>query len=275
MESGTVTEKIEGAATTEPAFGLPALWIPAARKAQADAAGYATIDPVSVMVTHLMEILQMYAAEVLSREDAKHLVDTAKESNPVVVEELIPNLLPLATIQQVLAYLLRERVPIQDLGLILETLANYARQTQDPALLAEHGRQKLGRAICALYQNARGRLGVLALHPGLEQMFSRSVQQTDAGPQILLAPQVTQQFIEATISSSQKAMSQGFEPVLLVSTSMRRLMRRLVESSMPRLAILAYSEIPAGVHTEILDTVTLAEHPQTAAYAAQPVGAGT
>jgi flagellar biosynthesis protein FlhA len=274
MESGTVTEKIEGTATTEPAFGLPALWIPAARKAQADAAGYATIDPVSVMVTHIMEILQMYASEVLSREDAKHLVDTAKETNPVVVEELIPNLLPLATIQQVLSHLLRERVPIQDLGLILETLANYARQTQDPAILAEHCRQKLGRAICAMYQNARGRLGVLALHPSLEQMFSRSVQQTDSGPQIILSPPVTQQFIEATINSSQKAMSQGFEPVLLVSTSMRRLIRRLVENSMPRLAIIAYSEIPSGVHTEILDTVTLTEHPQPASYAPQPVGAG-
>jgi len=275
MESGAVTERLEGTPTTEPAFGLPAIWIPAAQKEQADAAGYATIDPVSVLVTHLMEVLQMHASEILTREDAQHLIETAKDTNPVVVEELIPDLLPLASVQQVLANLLRERVPIQDLGLILETLANYARQTQDPLVLAEFCRQKLGRAICSMYQNPQGRLGVLALDPSLEQLFSRAVQQTDAGPQILLSPQITQQFIEAVINSSQKAMSHGFEPVLLVSTSMRRLVRRLMENALPRLAILAYSEVPAGVQTEIIDSVSLAGPPQPAPVAQQPIGAGT
>jgi len=275
MESGTVTEKIEGTPTTEPAFGLPAIWIPAAQKEQADAAGYATIDPVSVLVTHLMEVLQMHASEILTREDVQHLIETAKESNPVVIEELIPELLPLASVQQVLANLLQERVPIQDLGLILETLANYARQTQDPVILAEFCRQKLGRAICSMYQNPQGQLGVLALDPNLEQIFSRAVQQTDAGPQILLSPQITQQFIEAVVNSSQKAMSQGFEPVLLVSTSMRRLVRRLIENALPRLAILAYSEVPSGFQTEILDSVSLTERPQPSPAAQQPVGAGT
>ena len=274
MESGAVTEKLEGVATTEPAFGLPALWIPAAQKERADAAGYATIDPNSVLVTHLMEVVQTHSSEILTREDAQHLIDTAKESNPVVVEELIPELLPVASVQQVLANLLRERVPIIDLGLILETLSNYARQTQDPLVLAEHCRHALARAICAMYQNAQGRLGVLALDPNLEQAFSRAVQQTDTGNQIILSPQVTQRFLEATIASSQKAMSKGFEPVLLVSSSMRRLTRQLVETSLPRLAIIAYNEIPAGVQTEILDTVTFAEQAQPAQPAPEPVGAG-
>jgi flagellar biosynthesis protein FlhA len=273
MESGAVTEPIQGIETTEPAFGLPALWIPASKKEQADAAGYATIDPVSVLVTHLMEMVQMYSSEILTREDAQHLIDNVKETNPVVVQELIPDLLPLATVQQVLCLLLRERVPVTDLGLILETLANYARQTQDPVLLAEYCRHALGRAICSMYLNPKGRLGVLALDPTLEQSFSRAVQQTDSGPQIILSPQFTQRFIEATIQSSQKAMSQGYEPVLLVSSSMRRLVRRLIENSLPRLAILAYNEIPGGIPTEIIETVSLSEASPSANANEQMAGA--
>ncbi|MDP6353524.1 MAG: flagellar biosynthesis protein FlhA [Planctomycetota bacterium] len=271
MESGGVTEQLEGVRTTEPAFGLPAIWIPASEKERADAAGYATIDPVSVLVTHLMEILQSHAHEILTREDAQHLIGTAQAASPTVVEELIPDLLPISSVQQVLTQLLKERVPIVDLSLILETLANHARQTQDPELLAEHCRQALGRSVCATYQNQEGRLGVLALDPNIEQSFSRAVQQTDTGPQIILSPQFTQQFIEATINSSQQAMTKGFEPVLLVSSSMRRLIRRLLENSLPRLAIVAYNEIPAGISTEIIDTVRV-QMGQPAAQ--QPVGVG-
>jgi flagellar biosynthesis protein FlhA len=271
MESGGVTEQLEGVRTTEPAFGLPAIWIPASEKERADAAGYATIDPVSVLVTHLMEILQSHAHEILTREDAQHLIGTAQAASPSVVEELIPDLMPVSSVQQVLTQLLKERVPIVDLSLILETLANHARQTQDPELLAEHCRQALGRSVCATYQNQEGRLGVLALDPNIEQSFSRAVQQTDTGPQIILSPQFTQQFIEATINSSQQAMTKGFEPVLLVSSSMRRLIRRLLENSLPRLAIVAYNEIPAGISTEIIDTVRV-QMGQPAAQ--QPVGVG-
>lgn len=271
MESGGVTEKIQGIRTTEPAFGLPAIWIPASEKERADAAGYATIDPVSVLVTHLMEILQTHAHEILTRQDAHHLINTTRTTNPTVVEELIPDLLPASGVQQVLTNLLKERVPIVDLSLILETLANHARQTQDPELLAEYCRRALGRSICATYQNQQGRLGVIALDPNIEQSFSRAVQQTDTGPQIILSPQFTQQFIEATINSSQQAMTKGFEPVLLVSSSMRRLIRRLLENSLPRLAIVAYNEIPAGISTEIIDTVRMkAQQPAQQ----QPVGAG-
>ena len=188
MDPGDAVGQLAGVPTTEPAFGLPAVWIADAGRAEAEALGYTVVDAESVIVTHLTETIRAHAAELLTRQETRQLLDQLKEVNAAVVDEVVPDVLSLGEIQRVLQSLLREGVSIRDLGAIVEAIGDKARLTRDPAMLAEYARQALGRTIVAPYLDAEGTLRAIALDPALEQEVAEALVQTADGEFLAMDP---------------------------------------------------------------------------------------
>ena len=257
MDAGLVQEAVEGIETSEPAFGLPALWIPADRKEAAEAAGYTVADPRSVLITHLNETIKKHAHEILTREDVRTLVDGLKERTPTIVDELVPNVISLGGIQNVLQNLLREGIPVNDLGTILEAVADSALKTKDPDLLTEFVRKAMSRTICAHVQQRGGRLGAITLDPAIEQMIAMAIQEGGDGNAVHLEPKASARFIEQLMQMVRDTVASGFEAVLLVSSPIRRHVRRIVEQVVPDLPVLAYDELVNDLPIEGRGTVSV------------------
>ncbi len=247
MDPGYVEGEIEGTDTTEPAFGLPAKWITEDVREQAELLGYTVVEPPAVLATHLTEIIKTHAYEIPSRQDIQTLIDQIKEKNPTVVDELIPDQLKVGGVQKVLQNLLKERVPIRDMQSILETLADYAGVTQDPDILTEYVRAALARPICQNYQTDEGNIPVLTVAPELEQQISEATQTTPVGIKAVLPPDLTNRFFEQLAEAIDSMVSNGRQPLLLVSPNIRLALRRLTEATFPNLVILSYNEIIPGV----------------------------
>lgn len=246
MDPGTVSRKIQGIATREPAFGLPALWITESQKEAAELAGYTVVELPAVLATHLTEVIRAHAHEILTRQDVKTLVDNVRTTHQTVVEELVPTLLSYGEVQKVLENLLRERVSIRDLPSILEALADTARSNRDAVALTEAVRLTLSRSICAGLAGADGGLPVLTLEPGLEQLLEASVQNTDRGPRLMVRPEIVGRLFDSLRPQVERMAASGETPVLLCSPGIRHQVRRLVESGFPQLAVLSYAEIVPG-----------------------------
>lgn len=250
MPSGsTLSEMVElqGVETKEPVFGLPAIWIDPSQKERAEIAGYTVVDPASVLTTHLAEVIRNHAAELLSRQEVQKLLDHLNAEAPVIVQEVTSDAVGLPLVQRVLQNLLRERVSIRDLPAILEAISAKAREVRDPDLLSEHARQVLGRAICNQYREADGVLYVLTLGPTIEQRLAEGVVPTDQGLMAHLSPELGRRFLERLGEEMEKMAQQGHQPVLLCSARVRLAARRFTQRTLPQLAVLSYSEVPAGV----------------------------
>lgn len=258
MNPGFVEEPVEGIPTTEPAFGLPAWWIPEGERENAELKGYTVVDPPSVVATHLSETLKKHAHELLGRQEVQALLDNLKQSYPAVVEELTPKLLSLGEIQKVLANLLKEGVSIRDLLTICETLADYATLTKDPDILTEYVRQALARAITKQYVTAGNPLYVLQLDPGLEKMVLESVRQADRGSYLAMDPVRIQQILAAVDAEIGRFGQYGQTPVVLTSPMVRVYFKRLTERAIPALAVLSYNELLPNVEVKTLGMVKLA-----------------
>jgi flagellar biosynthesis protein FlhA len=259
MNPGGATTQLPGVETVEPAFGLPATWITEAQQAQADLAGYTVVDPLTVLITHLTELIRSYGHEILTRQDTQNLIDTVKRDSPAVVEELIPNLLGVGEVQKTLQNLLAERVSIRDLATILEALADAARLTRDADLLTEYVRQALARQICGQRQCEDGALRVFTLDPQLEQTMSDGLRQTDGGVQMVLEPMFVQDVLEATRAQVERMAAAGYQPVGLCSPRVRAHFRRLAGRMIPSLAVLSYNELCSGVQLETIGMVSLTD----------------
>ncbi len=255
MDPGGLRRKVDGIETREPAFGLPALWVPAARKDEAQLAGYTVVDLSTVIATHLTEIIRSHAEELLGRQEVQKLLDHLSKSNPKAVEELVPVQLTLGGLQRVLRNLLRERVSVRDLLSIVESLADYAPLTKDPDLLSEYVRQRLARSIVRQYQQTDGTLQVLTVESGLEELVAKNVEQTEHGSYLSLEPRVAHQILESVGEGAQRFIRLGHEPVLLCSPASRRHLRRLLERHMPSVAVLSHSELPGEVKIKSLGSV--------------------
>ena len=254
MNPGTVTEEIPGEETVEPAFGLPAIWINEAFRERAELCGYTVVDPISVLATHLTEIVKGHADELLGRQDVQTLIDSVKQDHPAVVSELVPAMMSLGEIQKVLVCLLRERVPVRDLVTILETLADYASFAKDPEVLAEYVRRALARNITRQYlQN--NVLTCLTLDPQTENQIVSSVQHSDRGSFVSLDPNTMQQFINSLSKEVQKLSSAGYHPILLTSPASRLFVRKLTERIAPNLVILSFAELENQVEVQSLGMV--------------------
>lgn len=258
MDAGAVSSPIEGIQTTEPAFGLPAVWIEANRREQAEMAGYTVVDTPSVLATHLTEIIRGSAHELLGRQEVKTLIDGVKETYPAVVEELIPDLLSLGEVQKVLQNLLREGVSIRNLVTILETLADFARVTKDVDTLSEYVRQSLGRQICAGLADQDGRLYVVTLDPAVEDTLAAAVQRTEQGVYLSLEPGWAQRALGRAASELEKLTAGGHNPVVLCGAEVRPHVKRLLERVSAKVTVVSYNEVPAGAEVEAVGTVTVA-----------------
>jgi len=255
MDSGDAVGQLPGVQTTEPAFGLPAIWIADAQRAEAEALGYTVVDQESVIVTHLTEAIRSEAAELLTRQETRQLLDQLKEHNAAVVDEVVPDVLSLGEIQRVLQALLREGVSIRDLGVIVEAIGDKARLTRDPALLGEYARQALGRQITAPFLGPDRKLRAIALDPTVEQEVSESITATSDGEYLAMEPSRAQALVTTLRERTDGASTLGARPVLLCSARVRRHLRRLAEQSIPQLAVCSYNEIAPGIRVETVGVV--------------------
>ena len=256
IDSGLVSEKVEGEETKEPAFGLTATWITPAQKDSAEASGYTVADPRSVLITHLSEVIRRSAPEILTREDVRTLVDNLKEEAPTVVEELIPNIMTLGGVQKVLQNLLGEGIPINDLAGILEAIADNSSATKDATLLTELVRKSIARTICTNIE-AKGNVGAITLDPRVEQMITEAIQQSDTTQTMLLEPGRTEFLVQRVADAVRETVGAGFEAVLLTSGPIRRYVRMLLQHAIPDLPILAYDELMPEMRLEGRTTVAL------------------
>jgi len=253
---GAVPE-IPGEDTKEPVFGLPARWIEAGFRDQAELSGHTVVDPAGVIITHLSETVKSLAAELLTRQDVRQLVDQLKSRYPALVEELIPDQLSLGELQRVLQNLLRERVPIRDLVTILEAVSPLLKTTRDPDQLSEAARQGLCRLISQ--QLAEGsRIIGFALGPGLQELLLNSLTTTEGGSTILALPSDTaRQLLSRLAAAMESLAAEGHRAVLFCPPKLRLPLRRLTERSLPGLVILSYAEVAPGYQLEIRTAVEL------------------
>jgi flagellar biosynthesis protein FlhA len=254
MNPGTVEDEIEGIPTTEPAFGLPAIWISEAQRDRAEMLGYTVVDPPSIIATHLTEIIKRYAHELLGRQDVQTLLDNVKTTYPAIVEELVPKLLTLGEVQKVLSNLLKEGVSIRDMVTILETLADYAPVTRDPDLLTEYVRQALGRAISKTFITPDNS-DVITLDPQLEQMIMDSVQKTETGVYLSIEPSVTNRIIKNLSKLVEKLAQLGKQPIVLASPVVRLYFKRMTEQAIPGLVVLSYNELEPSIEVKSIGMV--------------------
>lgn len=242
MNPGTAEDEIEGIPTTEPVFGLPAMWITENQRDRAEMLGYTVVDPPSVISTHMTEVIKRHAHELLSRQDVQTLLDNVKSTYPAIVEELVPKYLSLGEVQKVLCNLLREGVSIRDLVTILETLSDYAPVTRDTDMLTEYVRQALGRAISKAFITPDNS-DVITLDPQLEQMILDSVQKTEAGSYLAIEPSVSNKIIQNLLKLVEKVAQLGKQPIVLASPMVRLYFKRLTEQAIPSLVVLSYNEL--------------------------------
>ncbi|PYZ98033.1 flagellar biosynthesis protein FlhA [Alteribacter lacisalsi] len=250
MSPGEEDSQVTGIDTIEPAFGLPALWISEEVKEQAEYAGYTVVDPPSVVSTHLTEVIKRYAHELLGRGEAKQLVEHLRKSYSALVEDVTPEPLGLGDIQKVLSRLLREKVPVRNLPVIFETLADYGQMTKDTDLLTEYVRQSLSRQISSQFTEAGQPMFVVTLSGSAEKMISDAVQQTEHGNFLALSPEQSQDFVEQTMKEMERMQQGGHAPVILCSPAVRMYVRHLIERYMPHIPVLSYNELEPEVEVQ-------------------------
>jgi len=257
MDSGAAKREIEGIPTKEPAFGLSAVWIQEEKKDEAQLAGYTVVDPSTVIATHLTEILRSHADELLGRQDSQKLLDNLAKTHPKVVEELVPGMLSLGALQKVLQNLLRERVSIRDMLTISETLADFAATSKDPDLLTEYVRQKLSRSIISSLVEEDGSLSVLTVEARVEDIIRESVQKTEQGYFLNLEPNLAQRLVEAVQAAAEKAINEGYQPVILCSPVIRRHLWKLLARFVSQIVVISHAEISGNVNIRSLGTIEI------------------
>jgi len=258
MDPGTAKKKIKGIETKEPAFNLPAMWITEEQKEEAILAGYTVVDPATVIATHLSEIFKKHLHEFIGRQETQELLDTVAKRAPKAVEELVPNILPLGTVQKVLQNLVSEGVSIRDMLTIVETLADYGVSIKDPDQLTEFVRQKLARTVVTPYLSSTGSLKVITLDTSIENMIKEHIRQTDTGTYYLsMPPQLAQKIINAISNTFEKVEVADGQPVLLTSIQVRPHLAKLVTRFIPYLPVLSHGEIPPDIKLESVAVVRL------------------
>ena len=256
INPGDVNEEIQGEKTTDPAFGLPALWVPEDRREEAERAGYTVVDAPSVIATHLTEIIKRYAHEMLGRQEVKSILDTLRDNYPAVVDE-VNKVLNLGEIQKVLQGLLKERVSIRNMVPLLEALADYAPVSKNTAFLIEKARQSIARQICLQYADDDRILRVLTVEPSLEQQIIDSRVETAQGPVASLDPATHRSWVNGVTNAVHQVQQMGYVPVLLCSEAARRLVKDSIERDLPDVAVLSVPEVVQDIRTEGIGEVVL------------------
>jgi flagellar biosynthesis protein FlhA len=256
---GGETGKLDGIPTVEPVFGIEALWIPEDERRNAEIEGCTVVDPSSVLVTHLSDILKKNAYLILEREGTQQLIDLVKERNPTLVSELLPDLVTIGIIQRTLQNLLRERVPIKNLTLILETIADMASITKNPDDLSEQTRKRLGMYFVKDYEIEPGKLLAMTFEPRLEQILISRVKRSQFDIGLSMDPPLTEGIVGEMEPKIKEMLEQGLTPVIVTTSELRLAFRRFMEPSYPQLAVIAYQELPAETIIEPFGAIALPE----------------
>lgn len=256
MNPGYVDEEITGIPTFEPSFHLPAIWITESQRERAESMGYTVVDPPSIIATHLTEVIRSHIAELLTRQDVQNLVNNLKESNPVLVDELIPKLLGLGEVQKVLQNLLTEGISIRDLLTIFETLADHAATTRDTDVLTEYVRQSLKRAISSKYFQPNETTSVVTIDPKVEQDIMSSVKQTEQGAYLTLDPEKTKAIISSVETETAKLENMGKSAIVITSPIVRMYFKKLTEEYFKDLIVVSYNEVESNVELQSVGMVT-------------------
>ncbi len=256
MNPGYVEEEITGIPTFEPSFHLPAIWITEGQRERAESLGYTVVDPPSIIATHLTEIVRTHIDELLTRQDVQNLVDNLKESNPVLVEELVPKLLGLGEVQKVLQNLLREGISIRDLLSIFETLADHAASTRDTDVLTEYVRQNLKRAISGKYFTPNEVTSVITLDPKTEQDIMSSIKQTEQGAYLTLDPERTKAIVASVETEVEKLENLGKNAIIITSPIVRMYFKKLTSDYFRDLIVVSYNEVESNVELQSVGMVT-------------------
>ena len=256
MNPGYVEEEITGIPTFEPSFHLPAIWITEGQRERAESLGYTVVDPPSIIATHLTEIIRQYISELLTRQDVQNLVNNMKETNPTLVEELVPKLLGIGEIQKVLQNLLGEGISIRDMLTIMETLADYGPTTRDTDILTEYVRQSLKRAISRRFFPANETSSVVTLDPKIEQEIMGSIKQTETGAYLNLDPARSKAILNSVGNELQKLENMGKSPIIITSPIVRMYFKRLTEDYYRDLVVVSYNEIESDIELQSVGMVT-------------------
>lgn len=257
MDPGDAKHRIQGVETREPAFNLPALWVPELQKDEAMLAGYTVVDPATVIATHLTEVFKRHLHEFLGRQEVQTLLENLSKRAPKAVEELVPGAMNLGGVQKVLQNLVREGVSIRDLLTVAETMADYAASVKDPDQLTEYVRSRMGRTIVKPYLTGEGALPILTLAPKVEGAIQESVRQTDHGAYLAMEPGLAQRIIQAIQKAMDKAMLGEGQPVLLTSPLVRPHLAQLLARFIPNLPVISQAEIPAEIKLQSLANIGL------------------
>ena len=253
MNTGNVTEEIQGISVKEPAFGLPAVWIPVFEREHAELAGYTVVEPVAVLSTHLQEVLRRNADKILSRQDTKKLIENLKKDYPAVVEDLTPELLPIGSVQKVLQNLLREGIPIRDLVTILESLVDYARVTKNVDVLTEYVRHSLSETIARLFADTNGVVHAILMGPNLEQMLTSALQsQRESSASLGLSPEMIEAIQKGMSENIDNAIAAGYQPIVLCSATVRPYFYRIIHTAFPNVSVLSFTELPPDTEIEFI-----------------------
>jgi len=257
MDPGDVKHRIKGVETREPAFNLPALWVPEAQKEEAMLAGYTVVDPSTVIATHLTEVFKRNLHEFLGRQEVQALLDNLHKRAPKAVDDLVPGVMQIGTVQKVLQNLVRENVSIRDLLTIVEALADYGQGIKDPDQLTEYVRSRMGRTIVKQYLAKDGTLPIITLDNSIERHLQESLRQTDQGAYMALDPMKAQQIIQAINNVTEAALVTDGQPVLLTSPVIRAHLAQIVLRFIPTLPVVSQAEIPAEIRLQTLAVVEL------------------
>lgn len=257
MDPTNSNSDIQGISTTEPSFGLPAIWINKDQREEAEIKGLTVVDPTTVMVTHLTESIKNHSYELLGRQEVKLIVDSVKEKYPTVVEELIPDLLTIGELQKVLQNLLRERVSIKDMVTIMESLADNSRNTKDIEVLTEYVRFALGRSICNSLIDENGVITVVTLSKQLEDLIGSNIQKSMQGSFPAVDPDTTSKILNSIKSLLESVYFYENQPIILVSPNIRAPFRRLIEMVFPSVNVLSLNEIPNDVEIKTEGVVSI------------------
>jgi flagellar biosynthesis protein FlhA len=257
IRGGAEARQIKGIETKEPTYGLPAIWIEDSEKEAARMARYTLVDPATVFITHLSEVLKQHAAPLLTRTETDRLLQRVRDEQPGLVEEVIPTVLTVSDVQKILQNLLKEKVSIRNIETILETLIDTARASKDLAVLTEFVRQKLGGTICQPLINEQQTMQVLTLDPSIEQTLMQSLRNAEGGAPLVVEPRFAEQLLSKLSAQGERMMKGNLNPVLLCPPELRRHLRMLSERVVPHMRFVSMAEVPNSVNLRSFASVKL------------------
>lgn len=257
ISAGNTASRLEGIRAKDPTYGLPAVWILDEQRRAARDAGHTVVDPATVLLTHLTEVIKQQSPNLLTRAETERVVGRVRERQASLVEDLIPKVLSLGDVQKVLQNLLRERASIRNMELVLEVLADHGARNRDTEFLTEKVRERIGSAICQSLANSAGELHVLTFDPSVEQAITQAVRTVDEKSTLVLEPRLAEQLLRRLGGEMERMMGSNHTPVILCSPNLRRYVRKLTERVLPQLAVISLSEVPTTVSLRAFAMVTV------------------